>query len=58
MGYGNFFKYIIIMIDIKKYEVDLVTIQVLPCSLIISPLISAKKNKKLFKNWLKETYSL
>lgn len=67
MGYANFFKYVIIMVDIRRFEndadrvineVDLVTIKVLPCSLVISPLLSAKKNKKLFKIWLKETYSL
>ena len=37
-------------------EGDLVTIQALVGSLIVSPLISKEENIKMFNNWLEENY--
>ena len=37
-------------------EGDLVTIQALVDSLIVSPLVSKEENIEMFNNWLKETY--
>ena len=37
-------------------ESDLVTIQALVGSLIVSPSVSKEENIKMFNDWLKETY--
>ena len=37
-------------------EGDLVTIQALVGSLIVSPSVNKEENIKMFNNWLKETY--
>lgn len=42
--------------DMYPEEGDIVTVQVLIGSLIVSPEVSKEKNTEIFNDWLKETY--
>jgi hypothetical protein len=42
--------------QMQPKEGDLVTIQCLVGSLIVSPKLNKKENEEMFNQWLKETY--